>query len=211
MPKRAPRRAADDATRFVLRLKPGHVTVNRRGQFFFPNSFMQRGIMSRRPKYLGHVNIFVRNIERSQKWYQELLDLHTYDYRPGNAVFMSADIEQSHEVALIQLGDEASGPERGQVGLNHMAWMMENLDDLKEVYQRIIDRDIPIERVSDHGVSIGIYLRDPDGNGVEVSYELPRSEWARQEKLFTDDGGIPKGQFPGPWEHHFVQSAAVAR
>ena len=39
--------------------------------------------MGRRPKYLGHVNIFVRNIERSQKWYQDLLDLHTYDYRPG--------------------------------------------------------------------------------------------------------------------------------
>ena len=74
---------------------------------------------------------------------------------------MSADIEQSHEIALIQLGDEAAGPSRGQVGLNHMAWMMHSLDDLKDVYQRIKDNGIPIERVSDHGVSIGIYLRDP--------------------------------------------------
>ena len=167
--------------------------------------------MSHRPKYLGHVNIFVRDIERSRKWYQDLLDLHTYDHRPGNAVFMSADIEQSHEIALIQLGDEAAGPAKGQVGLNHMAWMMHSLDDLKELYQRIVDLEIPIERVSDHGVSIGIYLRDPDGNGVEVSYEIPRAEWPRQEKLFTDDGGIAKGRFPGPWDHLMVQPAAAAR
>jgi len=166
--------------------------------------------MSRRPKYLGHVNIFVRNIERSQKWYLDLLDLHIYDYRPGNAVFMAADIEQSHEVALIQLGDEADGPQRGQVGLNHMAWMMESLDDLKEVYQRIVDKNIPIERVSDHGVSIGIYLRDPDGNGVEVGYEMPRAQWPRQEKLFTDDGGIPKGSFPGPWDSLIAKPVAAS-
>ena len=167
--------------------------------------------MSNRPKYLGHVNLFVRDIERSQKWYTDLLDLHTYDFRPGNAVFMSADIEQSHEIALIQLGDEAAGPARGQVGLNHMAWMMHSLDDLKDVYQRIKDNGIPIERVSDHGVSIGIYLRDPDGNGVEVSYELPRSEWPRQEKLFTDDGFIGKGRFPGPWDEVMAQPAVAAR
>jgi len=55
-----------------------------------------------------------------------------------------------------------------------VAWMMSSLDDLKELCQRLKDKDLLIERVSDHGISIGIYARDPDGNGVEVSYELPR-------------------------------------
>ena len=63
--------------------------------------------MSYRPKYLGHVNIYVRNVERSHKWYEDVLGLHTYDYMPGRAAFMSADQEQSHEVALIQVGDDA--------------------------------------------------------------------------------------------------------
>jgi catechol-2,3-dioxygenase len=162
------------------------------------------------PKYLGHVNIFVRNAERSQQWYADVLGLHTYDFVPGRAAFLSADLEQSHEVALIEVGDDAPGPQKGQVGLNHMAWMMQSLADLKELYQRLKEQKIPIERVSDHGISIGIYFRDPDGNGVEVSYELPRSQWYRQEKIFLSDDR-PRGCFPGPWDEHLVEAQTVSR
>ena len=108
------------------------------------------------PKYLGHVNIFVRSAERSHKWYADVLGLHTYDFTPGRAAFLSADLEQSHEVALIEVGDDAPGPQKGQVGLNHMAWMMESLEDLKDIYQRLKTKHVPIERVSDHGIFIGI-------------------------------------------------------
>lgn len=66
------------------------------------------------------------------------------------------------------------------------------------------------ERVSDHGISIGIYFRDPDGNGVEVSYELPRSQWYRQERIFLGDDR-PRGHFPGPWDEHLVEAQAVSR
>jgi catechol 2,3-dioxygenase len=52
--------------------------------------------------------------------------------------------------------------------------------------------------VADHSISIGIYFEDPDGNGLEVSYELPREEWPRQERLFADDL-VNLGRFPGPW------------
>ena len=166
--------------------------------------------MSYRPKYLGHVNIYVRNAERSHKWYEEVLGLHTYDYMPGRAAFMSADQEQSHEVALIQVGDDAPLQQKGQVGLNHMAWMMLSLDDLKEAYQRLKDRNIPIDHVSDHGISVGIYFRDPDGNGIEISYELPRNQWARQDKVFSGEGRA-KGLFPGPWDEHLAPQMAAAR
>ena len=164
--------------------------------------------MSYKPKFLGHVNIFVRNVERSQKWYEDVLGLHTYDLRPGNAAFMSADLDQSHEVALVQVGEEAAGPQAGQVGLNHMAWMMHSLEDLKELYQHLKDKKVPIQRVSDHGISIGIYLHDPDGNGIEVSYELPRSEWPRHEKLFSGEG-VGKGRFPGPWDERLAEQVAA--
>ena len=166
--------------------------------------------MGHTPKYLGHVNIYVRNVERSHKWYTELLGLHTYDYIPGRAAFLSADLEQSHEVALMQLGDDAPIQQKGQVGLNHMAWMMHSLDDLKEVYQKIKEMNIPIEHISDHGISIGIYLRDPDGNGVEVSYELPRSEWNRHEKIFSAEDRL-RGLFPGPWDEHLAAAQTAAR
>ncbi|HEY7495849.1 MAG TPA: VOC family protein [Candidatus Tectomicrobia bacterium] len=166
--------------------------------------------MSYTPKYLGHVNIYVRNAERSRQWYADLLGLHTYDFIPGRAAFLSADLDQSHEVALIQVGDDAPGQEKGQVGLNHMAWMMESLDDLKEVYQRIKERNIPIEHVSDHGISVGIYFRDPDGNGIEVSYELPRDQWPLHDRVFSSQDR-PRGLFPGPWDEHLTARPLAAR
>jgi len=166
--------------------------------------------MSYTPKALGHINLYVRNVERSQKWYEELLGLHTYDFTPGRAAFMSADIETSHEIALIEVGEDAAGPQKGQVGLNHMCWYMHSLDDLKELYHRINELNIPIDFVSDHGLSIGIYLRDPDGNGIEVSYELPRSEWGREENLFISGGFTDKGRFPGPWDEVMAKTAAAA-
>jgi catechol 2,3-dioxygenase len=166
--------------------------------------------MSYRPKYLGHVNIYVRNVERSHKWYEDVLGLHTYDYIPGRAAFMSADQEQSHEVALMQVGDDAPLQQKRQVGLNHMAWMMHSLDDLKQAYQRLKELNVPIEHVSDHGISIGIYFRDPDGNGIEVSYELPRNQWGCHDNVFSGEGRS-KGLFPGPWDEELAPPLAAAR
>ena len=88
--------------------------------------------------------------------------------------------------------------------------MMGSLEDPKELYQRLKDKGVPIERVSDHGISIGIYLRDPDGNGVEVSYELPRSQWPRHERLFAEDL-VELGHFPGPWDEDLAAQKVAAR
>lgn len=150
--------------------------------------------------HLGHVNIYVRDAERSRQWYEKVLGLHTYHNRPGRAAFMSADKEMSHEVALMQLGADAPGPMRGQVGLNHMAWMVDSLDDLAVAYQRLKANDVTIDAIVDHGISLGIYFRDPDGNGLEVSYEQPRSEWPRQEQVFSEDV-VNRGLFRGPWDN----------
>lgn len=155
--------------------------------------------MSFRPKYLAHVNVYVRDVERSHAWYADLLGLHTNDYRPGRAAFLAADEDQSHELALMQVGADAPLQERGQVGLNHMAWRVETLDDLKEFYGRLKDKSVPIGSVVDHGISLGIYFRDPDGNGIEVYYELPRAQWPRQERIFASDM-VGRGLFPGPWD-----------
>ena len=102
---------------------------------------------------------------------------------------MSADPEKSHEVALMQVGDDAPLQQKGQVGLNHLAWMMESLDDLKAMYRRMKEKGVKIDRIVDHGLSLGIYFRDPDGNGLEVSYELPREQWPRQEGVFAAGRG----------------------
>ena len=96
--------------------------------------------MSYKPKRLGHVNISVRNAERSRAWYEDLLGLHTYGFTPGRAAFMTSDLGNSHEVALVEVGEDAPGPQKGQVGLNHMAWYMDSLDDLKELVRREMEK-----------------------------------------------------------------------
>jgi len=166
--------------------------------------------MTKRPMYLQHVNVYVRNVERSKKWYEELLGLHVYEYRPGWAAFLTADEEQSHEVALMQVGEDAPLQAKPQVGLNHMAWRVESLDDLKEFYRKLKAERQPIERVVDHGISLGIYLRDPDGNGVEVFYEMPRAEWPVDYHVFTREK-TGTGRFPGPWDTESGFTASPAR
>lgn len=167
--------------------------------------------MPYKPFALDHVNIFVRNAERSHRWYTDVLGLHTQDTMtfPGTerlrAAFLACDPDHAHDIALFEVGEGAPGPQKGQVGLNHVAWRMATLDDLAEMYHRLKHKAVPID-VRDHTVSIGIYFSDPDGNGLEVYYELPRSEWHR-DRPFSQAGG--KGRFPGPWDEVLRPPAAA--
>jgi catechol 2,3-dioxygenase len=148
---------------------------------------------------LGHVNLYVRNAAASREWYTRVLGLHTYHFADGRAAFLSADKEMSHEVALMEVGPDAPLREPGQVGLNHMAWMVDSLDQLKDAYQRLKDNNVKFDHISDHGLSLGLYFHDPDGHGVEISYELPRDQWPRQDQVFAPDV-VNLGKFPGPWD-----------
>lgn len=170
--------------------------------------------MACKPVSLDHVNIFVRNAESAYRWYTDVLGLHTQDIFkfPGTdrmrAAFLSCDPDHAHDIALFEVGEDAPLQGKGQVGLNHVAWRMATVEDLKEMYQRLQDKGVPV-RVADHSVSIGVYFSDPDGNGLEVYYELPRDQW-HQDKPFSIEGR--KGRFPGPWDESLRKAApAVAR
>jgi len=91
-----------------------------------------------------------------------------------------------------------------------MAWRLESLDDLKEFYKKLKAEGQPIERIIDHGISLGIYLRDPDGNGVEVFYEMPRAEWPVDYNVFTREK-TGTGRFPGPWDAEIGRDRPPAR
>ena len=168
--------------------------------------------MAYTPAGLDHVNIFVRNAERSHRWYVDVFGLHTNDVMTFpdtdrvRGVFLACDPDHAHDIALFEVGDDASGPRKAQVGLNHVAWRMASLDDLAEIYRRLQAKGVAV-RVADHSVSLGVYFCDPDGNGLEVYYELPRREWNRATP-FSGEG--VKGRFPGPWDEALRAEAPVA-
>ena len=146
-----------------------------------------------KPKQLGHLVLRVRDIDASERWYADVLGLHTTNKRPGSMVFMSAKDDASHELALVPVGPDAPGPEKSRVGLYHFAWEMESFDDLKRLYDDMKAKDVNIGGIGDHGISIGVYLFDPDGNEIEVYYETPKDQWPPEGDLF-------EGEYPGKLE-----------
>ena len=114
-----------------------------------------------KPKQLGHLVIRVRDLEKSERFYSDILGLHVTNKRPGQMTFMSAVDRSSHELALVPVGPDAPGPEADRVGLFHFAWEMESFEDLKELYARMKSNDVNVQSVGDHGISLGVYFTDP--------------------------------------------------
>ncbi len=151
-----------------------------------------------KPRQLGHLVLRVRDIDISEQWYSDVLGLKTTNKRPGQMVFMSAKDDSSHELALVPVGADAPGPEESRVGLYHFAWEMESFEDLKQLYEHMKAKDVNIGGIGDHGISMGVYLFDPDGNEIEVYYETPKSEW-------PDEGDLFEGEYPDKLEPEPVQ------
>ena len=153
-----------------------------------------------RPKRLGHLVLRVRDLERSERFYSDVLGLEVTERLPGAMVFMRAEEGASHELALMSVGADAPGPEQHRVGLYHFAWEMESLEDLRRMYRELTDKRVPIGGVGDHGVSLGVYFFDPDGNEIEAFYELPSDQWPKEGSIFA-------GRFPwAPWRKSPLQS-----
>ena len=146
-----------------------------------------------KPKQLGHIVLRVRDLERSEQFYSDVLGLNVTNKRPGQMTFMSAVDDSSHELALVPVGDDAPGPEDSRVGLYHFAWQMDSFDDLKSLYTEMKAKDVDIRGIGDHGISLGVYFFDPDGNEIEAYYEMPKDEWPA-------DGDLFEGEFPGKLE-----------
>ena len=117
--------------------------------------------MSYTPKHLGHLVMRVRDMERSLDFYTRVMGLTIMERSPSGTVFMSANTEKSHELAIRAIGMDAGGPDHSIVGQAHMAWQMETFEDLQELYDRLLENSVRINRISDHGVSLGVYLLDP--------------------------------------------------
>ena len=152
-----------------------------------------------KPRQLGHIVIQVRDLDVSERWYSEVLGLKTMKKYPGRMTFMSARDDSTHELALSNVGPDAPGPDSTRVGLNHFAWEMDSFEDLRELYEHLKAKDVNIRNIGDHGLSLGVYITDPDGNGIEVYYEMPKEEWPEEGVLF-------RGEFPRKLE---VEEVAV--
>ena len=134
---------------------------------------------------IGHVHLKVSDIERSLKFYRDLLGFELTTMYGSQAAFISAG-GYHHHIGLNTWHSKGMGPAPvNTAGLYHTAILYPTRKDLAVILDRLIKADYPLRGASDHGVSEAIYLNDPDENGVELYRDKPKEEWK-----YNSDGSI---------------------
>ena len=128
---------------------------------------------------IGHVHLKVADLERALAFYRDVLGFELTQRYADQAAFLSAG-GYHHHIGL-NTWESAGGkpPPSGSTGLYHLAIAYPTRAELVDALRRLMRAAIPLDGASDHGVSEAIYLRDPDGNGVELYWDRPREQWPR--------------------------------
>ena len=140
---------------------------------------------------IGHVHLKVADLERALKFYRDVLGFEVTQRMDNSAAFMSAGGYHHHIGFNTWESQGGKPPPRGSTGLYHIAILYPTREQLADAVRRLIASGIMIDGAADHGVSEAIYLRDPDGNGVELYWDRPENEWPR-----SPDGGVAMYSHP---------------
>jgi catechol 2,3-dioxygenase len=147
---------------------------------------------------VGHVHLLVSDTERSLAFYRDALGFGVTADASGvglDMVFLAAG-DYHHHVGINAVHTAgATPPPPRHTGLYHVAFVYPDRHELVKAIRRLIDHGVPMDHATDHGATISVYLNDPDGNGVELYYDRPRSEW-------YDENGAPivKAEYFDPLE-----------
>lgn len=128
---------------------------------------------------IGHVHLKVANLDRALGFYRDTLGFQVTQRYGEEAVFLSAG-GYHHHIGLNTWAGRGvpPAPERS-AGLFHLAILYPDRRELARAVQKLLAVEYPLDGASDHGVSEALYLRDPDGNGVELAADRPEEEWPR--------------------------------
>lgn len=127
---------------------------------------------------LGHVVLYVKELQRSIAFYTSVVGLELVASVFGGRAAALTGGRTHHELLLIEVGDAPAPPEGHRLGLYHIGWKIgDDLDALRRKLAQLQQQQVPLDGMSDHTVSQSLYLRDPDGNEIELYVDNPRVDW----------------------------------
>ena len=133
---------------------------------------------------IGHIHLRVADLDRAVGFYRDLMGFDLI-VSMGTAAFLSAGGYHHHIGLNTWESKGGSPPAPGTTGLFHIAILYPTRAALGDALRRLLDAGIALDGASDHGVSEALYLRDPDGNGIELYWDRDEKDWPR-----TADGGL---------------------
>ena len=136
-------------------------------------------------KELGHAVFYVRNLEASLRFYRDVLGFEVIGDAFGGraAALVGGNHRTHHELLLIEVGD-LPGPAPRRRGLYHIGIKVgESKEELRQAIEDLRKAGVPVDGASDHTVSWSLYLRDPDGNEIELYCDNPAVDWKAKPEL----------------------------
>jgi catechol 2,3-dioxygenase len=128
---------------------------------------------------IGHVHLKVSDLDRALGFYVGVLGFELQQRHGDEAAFVSAGGYHHHIGLNTWESRGGPPPPRGTTGLYHTAIRYPDRKALANALKRLVEARWPLSGASDHGVSVALYLSDPDQNGIELYYDRPREEWPR--------------------------------
>jgi catechol-2,3-dioxygenase len=144
--------------------------------------------MSFSPVRLNHAVLFVADLDRSLRFYTDLFSMQVVTREPrANAAFLRLPRSGNHhDLGLFGVGTTGSPKRHGSIGLYHLAWQLDTIDELAIARQALLDTGAYTGE-SSHGATKSIYGADPDGNEFELMWMLPRNQWGSYENTAPID------------------------
>jgi len=140
-------------------------------------SKLEKSLPPNSPVRIGHVHLKVADLERALGFYRDVLGFHVTQRFGDSAAFLSAGGYHHHIGLNTWESAGGSPPPPRSTGLYHVAILYPDRPQLADALRRVLAAGVELEGAADHGVSEAIYLRDPDGNGVELYRDKPQSQW----------------------------------
>ena len=140
------------------------------------------------PVRLNHAVLFVADLARAERFYTDVIGMVVAAREPrANAAFLRLPRSGNHhDLGLFGVGPTAPPKRRGGIGLYHLAWQVDTVDELAEA-RYVLAEAGALGGESSHGATKSLYGVDPDGNEFEIMWMLPREAWGEYESAAPVD------------------------